>query len=150
MSIYQIDKSNNQGEQCWFWHLIDSNDKTIASSKELFLKDNIVQSIKEVRQEVLNALIEESGDSKNQDKGYRFKYHKTASDQQWGWDLLDGNNKVIAAGEVFGPEDNVEGALDNVRKEMGNAKIDWKNPEDDPDYQEKHDDRTDNRGIPGA
>ena len=147
MSEFQIYKSIGQGEKCWSWRLIGNDDEIIAYNEEPFLKGSIVASIKRIRQEAPDAPIEES---KNQDKGYRFEYHKTDEDKQWDWYLLDGDNKVIAIGKIFDQKDSVKDALENVRKEMNDAKITWENPEDDPDYQAKHDDRTDTKGIPGS
>lgn len=150
MSEFQIYKSTGQGEQCWYWRLIGSDGEIIAYNEEPFLKGSIVGSIKRIRQEAPQAPIEESEIPKNEAKGYRFEYHKPGEGKQWDWYLLDGNNKVIALGKAFAPEDSAKDVLENVRKEMGDAKITWENPEDDPDYQAKHDDRTDTRGIPGS
>ena len=150
MAEYQIYKQNGKGEQCWFWHLTGKDGESIACSDEAFFKGKIVAVIKKVRQEVMGALIGENETSQNQREGcLLFKYHKNDAGDQWDWRLLDGSAE-LATGKISASKLDVKTALEHLQKEMANAKITWKNPEDDPDYQSKCDDRTETKGIPGS
>lgn len=150
MPKYQIYKSENQGEQCWHWRFIGNGGEIIANSDKPFFKGDIIASVKRIRQETPEASIKENGSSGNQGEGFQFEYHKNDKDKQWNWHLLDGNHKIVAVGKVLDLENSIERYLEDIRKEMGDAKITWEDPKDDPDCQAKHDDQTETKGIPGS
>ncbi len=150
MSEYQINKLEGQGEQCWHWRLRDNDGEVIAHSERLSFKGNIVASIKRIREDVLGAPIGKNKDLENQDKGYRFEYRKSEERDHWDWCLQADNHETMVVGKVCASGDSIRLVLENIRKEIGTAKITWENPEDDPDHQAKHDDRTETKGIPGS
>lgn len=59
----------------------------------------------------------------------------------------EGQIAVVREGEE--PEGGIE-VLEKICTEIDEIKITWENPEDDPAHQEKHDDRTETKGIPGS
>ncbi len=150
MSIYQIYKEKNSGEQCWKWNLLDDKNEIIASSEGFFLKGKIVNSIKEVREEASNAQIWHNGNDKGEYKEYRFEYYQNKKDGKWYWRFRDSNHELMAIGDSYSSEDDVKNILEHIKKEMSVAEITWKNPEDDPTYQDKHDDTTTTEGISGS
>ena len=150
MSKYQIYKLKDLGEQCWYWRLLNSDDKNIANSYEPMLKGDIISSIKRIRQEAPEAPIKEIETTKHQDNGSQFEFHKSAEDGQWDWFMTDGNHKIVAVGKIFASQDSVLNTLEGIQKDMGDAEITWEDPEDDPDYQAKLEDLTETVGIPGS
>lgn len=149
MSIYQIykDKDKDQEGQCWKWKLLDDGNEPIAYGGELFLKKNIVDSIKNIRDKSPESKIWKDESLEDKDKGYRFEYRQ---DNKWEWDFRAGNNKSIANGNSYQSEDEIKDALEHIKKEMGIAEHKWEDPKDDPNYKEKNDDRTETKGIPGS
>lgn len=59
----------------------------------------------------------------------------------------EGQIALVREGEEL--EGDSEG-LEEICAGIGEIKIIWQNPKDDPVYQEKHDDRTKTKGIPGS
>ena len=118
--------------------------------RNLFFKGSIIASIKRIRKEAAEAPILENESLEDQDKGYRFEYHEGGKGEQGNWRLRAGNHEIMIIGEGYKSESGIEHILENIRKEMGCAEITWENPEDNPTYQERHDDRTETKGIPGS
>ncbi len=148
MSKYVIYKLENQGEECWHWRLEDDQGVVVAESEESFLKGSIVPSIKRIREEATKAPVWEDESQDDQDKGYRFEYSRNQSDNQCAWRLRAGNHQTMAVGHVS--VSNAETDLENIKSTMSCAEIRWDNPEDDPAHQDKSDDRTETKGIPGS
>lgn len=147
---YQISKTPDKGEECWSWHLFGDSGQEIANGGELFLKTSIQVSIKNVRDVAKDAPIWKDESPEDKDKGYRFEYTENPKGT-WGWILRSGNHQTIAVGSKNYPsEEAVKDAIKDIQKTMANAEIAWQNPEDDPAYQEKHDDRTKTTGIAGS
>ncbi len=150
MLRYQIYKSNDSGEQCWRWRLLDDKGNNIAHSEEPFLKQDILASIKKIREKANDAPIWQDENKEDKDKGYRFEYYKSSKDGKWRWRFRAGNHETMAIGDPYDSENDIKNALEYVKKEMANAKIEWENPKDDPSHKEKQDDCTETKGIPGS
>ena len=151
MFKYQIYKIEDSGERCWCWKLLDDRGETVAHSEERFLKESIVGSIKDISVEVVRATICLCRDKESEDKeqGCRFEYYK--ADDNWQWRFCVGSQESIVIGDIqYNSEDEIKEILELVKKEMADACIEWQNLQDDPGYQDKRDDCTETRGIPGS
>ena len=144
MSVFQIYKGEDKDEnECYRWRLRDDNNEIIAQAGEAFWLNNIEQSIKIIQEQAPKAPIWKDEGKEDQDKGYRFEYNQSSKDGQWYWKLRSGNQKTLAIGEGYSSESNLKRGLENVKKEMGRAKIE--NP-----YKEQQKDRTKDRLPPGS
>lgn len=150
MPKYEIFKSKGEGEQCWRWRLMDDNGKVIVRSEEAFVKSNCLASLKRIRQEIATSPVWKDESPEDREKGFPFEYFQNNVDGKWYCRLHVGNHETMAVDEGFSSEDAIKTTLEKLKKEMRDAKITWENPEDDPAYQEKHDDRTETKGIPGS
>ena len=151
MSKFQIYQGEDSGEQRWRWRLFDNNNENIGRSEEAFVKSSIVPSIKRLKNKVDKALVVYDESIQDEDKGYRFEYFKSEKDNQWYWRFKAGNHEKRAiGGEGFPDETEIKKQIEHFRETAISSSITWENPEDDPAYQEKHDDRTEPMGMPGS
>ena len=151
MSKFEIYQGEDTQEQCWRWRLFDDNNANIGRSEEAFLKGSIKPSVKKIKGNIQEAPIAKDESDEDKDKGYRFEYFKSEKDEQWYWRLKAGNHEIMAiSGEGFSSEKIVIEQINLFKKVAADAAINWENEQDDPAYQEKHEDRTEPRGNPGS
>ena len=151
MSKFEIYRSNDKGEQCWRWRLVDSNYKNIARSEEPFIKSSVKRSIKTIKDKVaLNAPVFFDESIEDVDKGYRFEYFQSEKDSEWYWKLKASNHELMAiGGEGFSSKQSILKSIENAKVEIGRAEIIFENPKDDPAYEAKNqDDTKENPSIP--
>ncbi|AYQ57047.1 hypothetical protein MS2017_1359 [Bathymodiolus thermophilus thioautotrophic gill symbiont] len=151
MSEFKIYRGKDKGEQCWRWRLVDSNHKNIAMSEESFVKSSVKRSIKTIKDKVnLSTPVFLDESNEDTDKGYRFEYFQSEKNSEWCWRLKAGNHEFMAiGGEGFSSKQSILKSIENVRVEMGRAKIIFENPEDDPVCEARNqDDTKENPSIP--
>lgn len=149
MLEYQIFKFPNEGEKCWRWRLTDDS-REIACAKDAHLKGECLASIKRIRQELSADLLRGNECEERQNGDYHIQRSQSDKDGKWYWRLFKGDCEIAVSSEGFISEDSLKIALERIGKETRESKITWEHPEDDPAYQEKHDDRTETRGVPGS
>ena len=148
MPKFEIYRGNDQGEECWRWRFLLDKNTNIARSEEPFLKGSIKASIKKIQGKVGNAPFAQDESSEDKDKGYRFEYFQS---EKWYWRLKAGNHEIMAiGGEGFSSEAEVIHQINLFKNNAVEAQITWKNEQDDPAFQDKHDDRTEILGIDGS
>ena len=144
MQIYQIYKDGNGN---WSWKFINKDKgKDLAFGANSFQSsDEVLQFLKQFRKEIEMASVSKKGNEKNY---YQFRYNDP-NDKKYFWELVDNKGNILAKGNVDNP-DNIERDLEELKEKMGSAKVEYKNPKDDPANQDKDGDNTKSEGIPGS
>ncbi len=146
MAKFEIFQVPDRGEQCWYWRLWVENNP-VAKSENSLLKEEIVDSIKKLREEISNFQIFQKSDYEENKVGFEY-YCEGSDDCQW---YLRGNGgEIIATGETNESLKDVESNLENIRNKVKDAQITWENEVDDPAHQAKDDDTTETKGVPGS
>ena len=158
MTTYQIFDNAQGGEQHWSWVLLDDKGNEVGRSKESLTKGEVIARIKQIRDEVASAdVLHSKGQQGSNAPGLVFEYYE--QDSVWSWELLHKGeeiargtipDEVFEGGDAKDFADIAEGWVKDIRDDMGKAKAEWKNPEDDPANPDKKDDNTPTKGIPGS
>lgn len=148
-NIYEGKDENK--EERWRWKLLDDNNN-IARSEEPFLQTSIIRSIKTLIREIdSNTPVYEDESKEDIDEGYRFEYFK-GEDDKFYWRIKAGNNELMAiGGQGFETKEKMLKDINNIKNNIENANIDFEKAEDDPSYDAKESDTTENNpSIPSG
>ena len=151
MSMLNITKVSNAGEQCWGIVLLDEDNVPILRSEKGVRKGEVTSIAKTLKFEGPGAPVvveEKAGES----DGPAWVIEKT--DQGWvvrftlvtmtSFDLL------LKPEDAAGPPKIAEEAVETVKTCLAQAEIKWDPPEADPAYEEKVTDETEIQGLPGS
>lgn len=150
MSLLNITKVSDTGEQCWGVVLLDGKGAALLRSEKGVRKGEITSIAKALKFEGPGAAIVVEGAGKPE--GPAWVLEKT--DQ--GWLVRFTRVELTAFDLVLKPEDAAgspipaEEAVKTVKDCLAYADIQWDPPEADPAYQEKVTDETEIEGIPGS
>ena len=149
MSLLNITKVSDTGEQCWGVVLLDDNGAALLRSEKGVRKSEITSIVKALKFEGPGAAIVMEGAGKPEGPAWVIE----KADQGWhvrftlveltAFELL---LKPEAAGSPTAAEETVKAVKDC----LAHADIQWDPPEADPAYQEKVTDETEIEGIPGS
>ena len=151
MSLLNITKVSNAGEQCWGILLLDERNVPILRSEKGVRKGEVTSIAKTLKFEGPGAPVVLAEKATNSD-GLAWVIDKT--DRGWStrftgvaatsFDLL------LKEEDAAGPPKIAEEAVDAAKTCLAEAEIKWDPPEADPAYQEKVTDETEIAGIPGS
>ena len=150
MSLLNITKVSDTGEQCWGVVLLDDMGATLLRSEKGVRKGEVTSIAKTLKFEGPGAAIVVEGAGKPE--GPAWVLEKT--DHGWlvRFTLVDitAFDLTIKPGAGAAPPEAAEEALKAVKDCLAHANIEWDPPEADPAYEEKVTDETEIVGIPGS
>ena len=150
MSLLNITKVSDTGEQCWGVVLLDNNGATLLRSEKGVRKGEITSIAKALKFEGPGAPITMEDLGKPEDPAWVL----VKTDQ--GWQVRFTRVEVTAFDLNLKPEEATgspiaaEEAVKAVKDCLAHADTKWNPPEADPAYQEKVTDETEIEGIPGS
>ena len=150
MSMLNITKVADTGEQCWGVVLLDDEGAALLRSEKGLRKGEITSIAKALKFEGPGAAIVVEGAGKPE--GPAWMLEKT--DQGWHVQFTRVENTafdlILKPEEAAGSLKAAEEAVKVVKDCLAHADIQWDPPEADPAYQEKVTDETEIEGIPGS
>ena len=150
MSLLNITKVSDTGEQCWGVVLLDDNGAALLRSEKGVRKGEITSIAKALKFEGPAAAIAIEGAAKPE--GPAWVLAKADS----GWHVrftlveLTAFELFLKPDEAAGSPTAAEQSVKAVKDCLAHADIHWDPPEADPAYQEKVTDETEIEGIPGS
>ena len=150
MSLLNITKVSDSGEQCWGVVLLDATGAPLLRSDKGVRKGEVTSIAKVLKFEGAGAAIVMEGAEKPEgaawvlekaDQGWHLRFTRVATT---GFDL------ILKPEEASGPATVAEEAVKVIKDCLAHANINWDPPEADPAYQEKVIDETPIDGIPGS
>ena len=147
MSLLNITKVSDTGEQCWGVVLLDDKDAALLRSEKGVRKGEITSIAKVLKFEGAGAPIVMEGAEKPE--GSAWVLEKAAQ----GWHVRFARVEfalILKPEEDSGSPTAAEEAMKAVKDCLARADIHWDPPEADPAYQEKVIDETPIEGLPGS
>ena len=151
MSLLNITKVSNAGEQCWGIVLLDENNMQILRSEKGVRKDEVISIAKALRFKGPGAPVvveEKPGNSdgptwviEKTDRGWLVRFTPVALT------LFD---MILKPENAAGPPKIAEEAVEAVKSCLAQAEIKWDPPDADPTYDDKVTDETEVVGLPGS
>ena len=151
MSLLNITKVSNAGEQCWGIVLLDEDNMPILRSEKGVRKGEVISVAKALKFKGPGAPVlvdEKTGNSggpawviEKTDRGWLVKFTPVAPTS---FDL------ILKPENAAGPPKIAEEAVEAVKGCLAQAEIKWDPPEADPAYDEKETDETEIVGLPGS
>ena len=150
MSLLNVTKVSDTGEQCWGVVLLDDKGATLLRSEKGVRKGEVTSIAKTLKFEGPGAAIVVEGTGKPE--GPAWVLEKT----DHGWLARFTRVEITAFDLAIKPEagaapaEAAEEVLKAVKDCLAHANIQWDPPEADPAYEEKVTDETEIVGIPGS
>ena len=150
MSLLNITKVSDTGEQCWGVVLLDEKGAALLRSEMGVRKGEITSIAKALKFEGPGAAIVVEGAGKPEgpawvlekgDEGWLVRFTRV---EMTAFDL------ILKPEEAAGSPQAAEEAVKGVQGCLAHASIQWDPPEADPAYEEKITDETEIEGIPGS
>ena len=151
MSLLNITKVSNAGEQCWGVVLLDERNVQILRSEKGVRKGEVTSIAKALKFEGPGApvVVEEKATTSDRpvwviektDRGWSARFTGVAATS---FDLL------LKEEDAAGPPKIAEKAVEAAKTCLRQADIKWDPPEADPAYEDKVTDETEIEGLPGS
>ena len=151
MSLLNITKVSDSGEQCWGVVLFDGTGASILRSEKGVRKSEVTSVAKVLKFEGPPAPVVAEGKAGEQ-VGPVWVIEKT----DHGWVVrftrvpLTSFDLLLKEGDVAGSPKSATEAVEAVKNCLAQAEIKWDPPEADPAYDEKETDETEIEGLPGS